>query len=125
MRRGIVPLAAPDSYRTTLCALLPGEDSELELSALSGHVPVRRLPQKDLLPALRRKKNYLQTAGLLCPSGRREELVRLLLASGVTRVTDPGDMSRQLPGEAHDGDFPLRRYLRTCTLGLPQTGGSR
>ena len=69
--------------------------------------------------------SYRQAAEAFGESDGLTELVRLLLASGVTRVTDPGDMSRQLPGEAHDGDFPLRRYLRTCTLGLPQTGGSR
>ena len=110
---------APGVFRTALCELTPCEDSDLELSAFSGQVPVKRLPRQDLLGVLRKKKQYLQTAGLLCPPADREALGGLLLRSGVVRITDPGDMSKSFPGESHDGEYPLRRYLRACTLSLP------
>ena len=61
---------------------------------------------------LRRHKGYLQTAGLLCGPEEREELAGLLLRAGVVRVTGPGEMSRTTCCDAHDGEYPLRRYTR-------------
>lgn len=99
-------------WTSPLCSLLPKEDSELELSPLFANVLVKRLPRKNLIPVLRRAKPYLQTAGLGCPPEEREELIGLLSRAGLTRITRPGSMSEPIPGEAHDGAYPLRRYLR-------------
>ena len=99
-------------WRSPLCSLIPKEDSELELSPLFANVLVKRLPRARLLPVLRRAKPYLQTAGLACPPAEREALTELLVRAGLTRITRPGSMSEGLPGEAHDGSYPLRRYLR-------------
>ena len=79
---------------------------------MEGNVLVKLLPQAELLPALRRQKGRLQTAGLLCPPEQREALTELLARAGVTRVTRAGSMSAAFPGEAHDGEYPLRRYVR-------------
>ncbi|MBQ8851430.1 MAG: acyl-CoA reductase, partial [Oscillibacter sp.] len=44
------------------------------------------------------------------------ELTRLLARSGVNRVTRAGSMSHTFPGEAHDGEYPLRRYQRMVDI---------
>lgn len=37
----------------------------------------------------------------------------------MTRIAPPGSMSRTLSGEGHDGEFPLRRYVRTVDIQEP------
>lgn len=98
------------------CSVLLRPDQELELSPMEGNVLVKLLPQGELLPALRRQKGRLQTAGLLCPPEQREALTELLARAGVTRVTRAGSMSASFPGEAHDGEYPLRRYVRVVDV---------
>ena len=46
----------------------------------------------------------------------RAALGDLLARAGVVRVTEPGEMSRTVPGEAHDGIYPLRAYSRVVEL---------
>ena len=91
-------------------------DSRLELSWLGGNCWVKPLPRRDLLAALKGQKGYLQTAGLLCAPEEREELTALLARVGLVRITEAGEMSRTLPGEAHDGDYPLRAYSRIVEM---------
>lgn len=79
---------------------------------MEGNVLVKLLPQKELLSALRRRKGRLQTAGLVCAPEKREALTGLLARAGLTRVTRAGGMSASFPGEAHDGEYALRRYVR-------------
>ncbi|MBP3521293.1 MAG: hypothetical protein J6J87_08115 [Oscillospiraceae bacterium] len=83
---------------------------------MEGNVFVKLLPRDQLLPALGRSKGFLQTAGLICPPVEREELAALLARAGVNRVTRPGAMSASFPGEAHDGEYPLRRYTRVVDV---------
>ncbi len=99
-------------FRGKGCGLILRPDHELELSPMERNVLVKLLPQKDLLPTLRRQKGRLQTAGLLCTPEKRDELTELLARAGLTRITRAGTMSAAFPGEAHDGEYPLRRYLR-------------
>ena len=40
----------------------------------------------------------------------------LLIRTGVNRVTRAAHMSESFPGEAHDGEYPLRRYVRAVTV---------
>jgi len=94
------------------CSLTIGTNSELELSEMMCNVLVKKLPRHEILPVLRQKKNYLQTAGLICSDADREELSDILARSGVTRITTAGAMSEYFAGEAHDGEYPLRRYTR-------------
>lgn len=79
---------------------------------MEGNVLVKLLPREELLPTLRRRKGTLQTAGLICSPEKREALTGLLARAGLTRVTRAGGMSASFPGEAHDGEYPLRRYVR-------------
>ena len=98
------------------CSLTACPDGELELSHLFGHPLVKPLPREALLPTLRRQKGRLQTAGLLCPAADRPALTDLLVRAGVTRVLPAGEMSDTFAGEAHDGEYPLRRYTRMVNL---------
>ena len=98
------------------CSLTLKPDRELELSPLYGNVLVKCLPREELIPVLRRQKGRLQTAGLLCRPEEREELTVLLARAGVTRITRAGEMSRTFPGEAHDGEYSLRRYIRLADI---------
>ena len=103
-----------------LCSLTLRRDMELELSHLHGNVLVKRLPRQELVPVLRRQRGRLQTAGLLCPGSERKALAALLARAGVNRITAPGHMSDALPLEAHDGEYPLRRYVRVVDVEEPQ-----
>lgn len=98
------------------CSVIFRPDEELELSPMEGNVLVKLLPQGCLLSALRRQKGRLQTVGLLCEPEKREALTELLLRAGITRVTRAGSLSHSFPGEAHDGEYPLRRYTRMADI---------
>ncbi len=92
------------------------DDRNLSLSYLFRNVWVKRLPRVDLIPTLKPYKDHLQTAGLLCAATDREVLSDQLARAGVVRVTKPGDLSRMLVGEAHDGAYPLRLYSRVVEI---------
>ncbi len=103
-----------------LCSITLRRDMELELSHLHGNVLVKRLPRGEIIPVLRRQKGRLQTAGLICPESERGALAALLARAGVNRITAPGHMSDTFPLEAHDGEYPLRRYVRVVDIEHPQ-----
>ena len=103
-------------WTSPLCSLIPKEDSALELSPMFGNVLVKPLSRDRLISVLRKAKPYLQTAGLGCDLAERELLLELLIRAGITRVTQPGSMSDGAPGEAHDGSYPLQRYLRIVNV---------
>lgn len=94
------------------CSLTLCGDDGLELSDMFGNCLVKLLPKEKVCSVLRREKGCLQTAGLLCPVEQREELSGLLADCGVVRITSVGNMSETFWGEAHDGEYPLRRYIR-------------
>ena len=101
-----------DMFKGEFCCLVPKKDSELELSDMFGSVLVKPLPSSDIVRILRKKKGFLQTAGLICEDKKRAELSELLSRCGIVRITRAGDMSSAFSGEAHDGEYPLRRYIR-------------
>lgn len=86
-------------------------DKELELSYLFRNVWIKALPRTEFILSLKKHKNHLQTCGLFCDEKDREELVTLLAKAGIVRITG-ANMSRTIPGEAHDGTYPLREYTR-------------
>ncbi len=104
------------NYQGKGCSLIAGKDSELELSYMFGNCIVKRLPKEQILSTLRRNKGYLQTAGLICEPSKRQELVELLSRAGLVRIMRAGNMSESYCGEAHDGEYPLRRYVRIVNV---------
>ena len=103
-------------YRGGGVSVTAAPDGRLELGLLAGNCWVKPLPRDQIVPRLKPRKGCLQTAGLLCPEGEREALSALLARAGVVRVTGPGDMSRTVPGEAHDGTYPLAAYTRVVEV---------
>lgn len=99
-------------YRGKNCSISASSDKKLEVSFTYGNCWVKALPREYIISRLHRYKGYLQTVGLLCGQEEREELSGLLLRAGATRVTNAGDMSRMVSGEAHDGEYPLIRYSK-------------
>lgn len=103
-------------YQGDHCSLKIGLDNDLELSDMFGNCIVKKLPRNELFSTLRKSKGYLQTAGLICKKERRGEICDLLAKSGIARIMRAGDMSSTFCGEAHDGEYALRRYTRIVNL---------
>ncbi|HAN22101.1 MAG: acyl-CoA reductase [Clostridiales bacterium GWF2_36_10] len=103
-------------YQGKHCSLKICPDKKLELSNMFGNCFVKGLPKNELFSTLREKKGYLQTAGLICRVERRDELSDLLVRSGVVRIMRAADMSLTFCGEAHDGEYALRRYTRIVNM---------
>lgn len=101
------------------CSVTVCPDQSLELSPLHGNVLVKCLPRHQLAAALFPQRGRLQTAGLICPPQEWEELCTLLSQAGVTRITTAAHMSEPFLGECHDGEYPLRRYLRLVDVETP------
>ncbi len=102
----------PRLYKGRGCSLEIKTDSGLELSDMMCNVLVKPLPRGKIIAALRESKNHLQTVGLICRENDRAALSELFARCGVTRITRAGTMSDYFAGEAHDGEYPLRRYTR-------------
>ena len=105
-----------DVIRGQGMSLIIKEDSKLELSPMMCNVLVKPLPKSRLTTELYESRNYLQTAGLICPHSERAELTGLLVRGGLVRVTKASDMSSYFPGEAHDGEYALDRYMRIVNI---------
>jgi hypothetical protein len=104
-------------YRGDGVSVLVTEDSTLALSCLFRNCWVKPLPREQIVPTLKGKKGYLQTCGLLCGDHDRLPLSDRLARAGAVRITEAGEMSRTIAGEAHDGDYPLRLYSRIVESG--------
>ena len=105
-----------DVFQGRMCRLTACPDHGLELSGMFGDCLVKPLPRERLFSALRSRKGVLQTAGLLCREEERGFFTDLLIRAGVVRVTRAGTMSEPFPGEGHDGEYPLRRYVRMVAV---------
>ncbi|MBR4096636.1 MAG: acyl-CoA reductase [Oscillospiraceae bacterium] len=103
-------------FQGNRCSLTACEDSVLELSYMYGNCLVKRLPRSEIMATLRKSKGYLQTAGLICTADKREELTDILERAGVNRIMRAGNMSITFCGETHDGEYPLRRYMRVVNI---------
>ena len=98
------------------CSLILANDSQLELSPMMCNVLVKPLPRPEIGKTLYAHRYHLQTAGLICPPEDRDELAGLFTQLGLVRVTKPADMSAYFPGECHDGEYALSRYMRIVNI---------
>lgn len=105
-------------FQSQHCSITTAADKTLELSYMYGNCIVKCLPEREMLHYLRRSKGYLQTAGLICTPTRRARLTELLIRCGVNRVMRADNMSESFLGEAHDGEYALRRYTRIVNVAL-------
>ena len=88
------------------------DDQTLELSGLFQNIWVKALPQRQIVQILKPNKNLLQTVSINQSIQSKDDIISALLRSGVSRVVPLGDNSRMIPGESHDGEYALRRYIR-------------
>lgn len=109
-------LEAKDTGRKILrgegVSVIVDSKQELTLSYMFKNCWVKPLPRKNIVRALKGKRGYLQTVGLLCAQKEQKELTDLFVKAGVTRIAGSYDMSAMAPGGCHDGEYPLRRYTR-------------
>jgi len=98
------------------CSCIISENSELELSPMMCNVLVKPLPKKDIGKVLYKNRYHLQTAGLICPVEDRKDIAELFTQVGLIRVTKAEDMSAYFPGECHDGEYALNRYVRIVNV---------
>ena len=97
-------------------SLILQPDSRLEISPMMCNVLVKPLPKKAVGKVLYESRYHLQTAGLICPDEERKELAETFIRGGLVRVTKGADMSAYFPGECHDGEYALNRYMRTVNI---------
>ena len=97
------------------CSISARADSNLEGAIMYRNIWVKPL-KRDKLLGLRRYKNYLQTAALLCADSDKKALSEALLRAGVVKISDGFEMSNYAAGEAHDGVFALRGYVRVVSV---------
>lgn len=93
-------------------SVITSDDQKLELSMMFRNVWVKGLKKDDIIRTLKPYKNHLQTVGLMCQKDEINVLVDKFAQAGLVRITKPGDMSRMIVGEAHDGMYALREYTR-------------
>lgn len=120
-------LEAGASHRELLrgkgASVILSGDSSPELSYLFGNCWIKPLPRSRIVRALRPSSGLLQTIGLLCSPEDRGFLSGQLIRAGAVRITCVSDMSRTIPGEAHDGEYALRRYTRLAETEYPSLEG--
>ena len=98
------------------CSVIVSPDSTLELSPMMCNVLIKPLPREKIGKVLYAGRYHLQTAGLICPKEDREHLAELFTQCGLIRVTNSSDMSAYFPGECHDGEYALNRYVRIVNV---------
>ena len=99
-------------YSDSGVSIIVKEDKALELSYLYQNLWIKALKKEEIVPALKPNKNLLQTVSVNKGIANREEIYAGLASAGVTRIVNLGDNSRMASGESHDGEYPLRRYIR-------------
>ena len=97
-------------------SLILSNDSALELSPMMCNVLIKPLPRANISKFLYQSRYHLQTAGLICPKEDRALLAETFTRGGLIRVTKGADMSAYFPGECHDGEYALSRYMRIVNV---------
>ncbi|MHB1314314.1 MAG: acyl-CoA reductase [Christensenellales bacterium] len=103
-------------FQTANCSVIACSDSLLEPSYKFRNCWIKPLPKEQLLLNLLPHKNHLQTAALLCKEEERAALENMLQKTGIVRITSGENMSKSYCGMPHDGEFPLRRYMKTVSF---------
>ena len=97
------------------CSITANENSALEASIMYRNIWVKPLKRENIL-TLRRYKNHLQTAALICSKDDYGNLADKLHRAGIVKICDGLEMSNHAFGEAHDGVFTLRCYTKLSSL---------
>lgn len=90
--------------------------SKLESSPLHRSTWIKPLDRRNFRSVLFPIRHEIQTVGLCCSNQELAELSNLLTEAGALRLTKAGSMLESFPGEAHDGQYALQRYVKKVTL---------
>lgn len=99
-------------YQKDGVSIIVKDDKKLELSYLYQNLWIKALKQNEIISTLKPNKNLLQSVSINSNIENKDLICDLLSKAGVTRITKLGDNSRMIPGENHDGEYALRRYIR-------------
>lgn len=106
------PRSMKSVFRGANSSVIAYEDPSLHPSYMFRNCWVKPLPNGKLLSELLKYKNHLQTVALVCPPEQKSALEVLLAQTGIVRITTGERMSTSYCGMPHDGEFPLRRYMK-------------
>ena len=96
--------------------------SALRASPLYRSIWVKPLVKDKIFKTLWPMREFLQTAGVACTANELADLSSKLVASGILRMTEVGQMLGSYDGEPHDGVYALTRYTRRVSYQLPVIG---
>lgn len=99
-------------FRGRGCSVIGTSNNSLESSYMFGSCWVKPLPRNQIVRTLSPYRGYLQSVGLSCSEEERKELTNYLALAGATKILKTDNMSQMYVGEAHDGVYPLSRYIR-------------
>lgn len=99
-------------YKDGGVSIVLKKDSKLELSLLYQNIWVKALSDDQIIECLKDNKNLLQTVSINKKLANKNIIEEKLFKAGVTRITYLNDNLRMIPGENHDGQYPLRRYIK-------------
>lgn len=108
-------LEDPQGHWRILLDTRPG----LRPSPLYRTIWLKPVQRSELAHLLRPMRPWLQTCGLAAGMHSIAPLSRLLLASGVTRITRPGEMIDSYLGAPHDGLYALQQFARRISVDGP------
>lgn len=97
--------------------------SALRASPLYRSIWVKPLLKETIFQTLWPMREFLQTAGVACLSSEISDISSKMIAAGVLRITEVGQMLGSYDGEPHDGVYALTRYARRISYQLPTIGG--
>lgn len=103
-------------FRAEHCSVIAYKDPTLRPAYQFRNCWVKPLPEKNLLAELLQYKNHLQTVALVCAPERKAKLEVTLAKTGIVRITTGERMSTNYCGMPHDGEYPLRRYMKIVSV---------
>ena len=102
----------PNGYWRIILTDKPG----IQPSPLFRTLLISPAPSEQLISTLQPFRHWLQTCALIAQPEDYSNLVQILLAAGVTRITAPGAMHDEYPGEPHDGVYTLAQLARRVSI---------
>jgi len=103
-------------FRAEDASVIAYADPALHPAYMFRNCWVKPLPQSELLAEMLHYKNHLQTVALVCEPQRKPTLESIFTKTGVVRLTSGVNMSATYCGQPHDGELPLRRYMKIISF---------
>ncbi len=106
------PRSMKSVFRGANSSVIAYEDPTLHPSYLFRNCWVKPLPKGKLLAELLKYKITCKQSPWSAHRNKKSALEVLLVQTGIVRITTGERMSTSYCGMPHDGEFPLRRYMK-------------